>query len=189
MSKPQQPWVRGCAGGSAPGLLAGRWLRRGLRPWPPRPRLSTIPGQNGDSGENPCLGSHNSCLPGGVHIRVRMFNQVPPWTPLYRTPCMFPHARPQGSADFPYTQDKLADSTDWSMIVRGVVKHTVLCWQCTGYRLCRRPLLGQNGDSAQDARRFQARITIPCETGNDSRRELRFRCRLSTILGQNGCSA
>ena len=24
----------------------------------------------------------------------------PPWTPLYRTPCLFPHARPQrGSAD------------------------------------------------------------------------------------------
>ena len=32
-----RPSVRGCVTGRAPGLLAGRRLRRGLRPWPPSP--------------------------------------------------------------------------------------------------------------------------------------------------------
>ena len=97
--------VGGCAGGSAPGLPT-----RDRRRFRARAAISfeTVDDPRPEWRESRS-GSHYSCLPGGILVRVRMLNGVkglktatgcPPWTPLYRTPCLFPHARPQrGSVD------------------------------------------------------------------------------------------
>ena len=95
----------GCTGGSAPGLPTRDRRRFRARAAIP---FETVDDPRPEWRESRS-GSHYSCLPGGILVRVRMLHGVkglktatgcPPWTPLYRTPCLFPHARPQrGSAD------------------------------------------------------------------------------------------